>query len=202
MIKLITLIAATILLLLIFVIIFIFALVRKTKRFFILAVVFFLLAFSTGFYTLYFGLQKGKEKTGQVARNAFEKVFPTFNSDRPDTEANKKNFRNFIKVDITPDVKNIYCFDDAIGQDADYMFSFSCNPETAEKIIERHRLVKDSLRGNNQDGLQDDFFWWDKKKINELESYSWDSNHEGKNFHKIFWYDHEHQKAYYFEYDL
>ncbi|HTG56789.1 MAG TPA: hypothetical protein VL943_11010 [Niabella sp.] len=52
-------------------------------------------------------------------------LFPPFNSDQPDTEANRKNFRRFLQVDITSDITNIYCFDDAIGLDADYMFSFS-----------------------------------------------------------------------------
>lgn len=49
-------------------------------------------------------------------------------------------------MEITPDVKNIYCFDDAIGQDADYMFSFNCNSETATKIINYHSLMKDSVK--------------------------------------------------------
>ena len=202
MIKLIVLIIATIILLIVFIVILISAIFRKTKRLFILSILSFLLLFSTGIYTLYFGLKKGKEKTSEIATNAIERVFPTFDSEKPDTEANKKNFRNFLKVDITPDVKNIYCFDDAIGQDADYMFSFSCNSITAQKIIEKHELKKDSLLGNNPDGLQDDFFWWDKKKLKELESYSWDSKNEGKNVHKIFWFDNKNEKAYYFEYDL
>lgn len=202
MIKLIVLFIVTIILLILFIIILIFAFIRKTKALFFLALLSFLITLSIGIYTLYFVLEKGKEKTDQITKSAFERVFPTFDSNIPDTEANKKNFRNFIQVDITPDVKYIYCFDDAIGQDADYMFSFSCNPETVTKIIERHSLRKDSLKGNNSEGLQDDFFWWDKKKIYELESYSWNSDNCGKNLHKTFWYDHDNQKAYYFEYDL
>lgn len=202
MVKLVVLVVATVSLLIIFFLLLIFAIIKKTKRMYILAVISFLLTFSTTLYTLYFGLQKGKEKTGQIAKIAVEKVFPTFNSDTPDTEANKKDFRNFLMVDITSDVKNIYCFDDAIGQDVDYMFSFSCNSKTAENIIERHSLIKDSLVGNNPEGMQHDFFWWDKKRISELESYSWDSDSDRKNSHKIFWYDEENQKAYYFEYDL
>lgn len=202
MIKLIILIVAAIIFLILFIVILIFTFIKKTKSLFILAVLSFLISFSIGAYALYLGLQKGKEKTVLITKSAVEKVFPTFDSDIPDTDANKKNFRNFIKVEITPDVKNIYCFDDAIGQDADYMFSFNCNSETATKIINYHSLIKDSVKGNNPEGLQHDFFWWDKKKINELESYSWDSTNDGKSFHKMFWYDHEKQKAYYFEYDL
>ena len=202
MVKLTVLIIATIILCIIFIVILIITFVKRTKGLYILSVLSFIFLFSTGIYTMYFGLKKGKEKTSELAKNTIEKVFPTFDSDKPDTEANKKNFRNFLKVDITPDVKYIYCFDDAIGQDADYMFSFSCDSITANKIIERHELKKDSLQGNNPDGLQHDFFWWDKMKLKELESYSWSSKNEGKNVHKIFWYDKKYEKAYYFEYDL
>ena len=203
MIKLTVLIIASIVLLIIFIIILISALIKKTKRLFLLSIFSFLLFFSSGIYTMYYGLKKGKEKTSQIAKNAVEKVFPTFDSEKPDTEANKKNFRNFLKVDITSDVKNIYCFDDAIGQDIDYMFAFSCNFTTAQKIIDRHELKKDSLIGNNPESFQNDFFWWDKKRINELPSYSWQSNLENKkNVYKLFWYDEKYQKAYYFEYDL
>lgn len=199
MIKLIVLIIASIILLIVFIVILILAFIKKTKTFTILSVLSFLLLFGTGIYTLYFGLQKGKEKTVQMA----QKIFPPFDSDKPDTEANKKNFRHFLKVDITPDVKNIYCFDDAIGQDADYMFSFSCDSLTAQRIIERHELQKDSLVGNNPESMQNDFFWWDKKRISELESYSWQSNNEKrKNMYKLFWYDTKNEKAYYFEYDM
>ncbi|MFC6266859.1 SUR7/PalI family protein [Frigoriflavimonas asaccharolytica] len=198
MIKLIVLIIAFIILFLLFVTIVIFAFIKKTKRLFILSIISFVILLSTGIYTLYLGLQKGKEKTIQIAKN----IFPPFDSGTPDTEANKKNFRDFIKVDITSDVKNIYCFDDAIGQDADYMFAFSCDSLTANKIIERHELKKDSVIGNNPDNMQHDFFWWDKKRINKLQSYSWDSDYERKNLHKLFWFDEKNEKAYYFEYDL
>lgn len=199
MIKLTVLIITSIILLIVFIVILILAFIKKTKTLTIISVLSFLTLFGTGIYTLYFGLQKGKEKTVQIA----QKIFPPFDSDKPDTEANKKNFREFLKVDITPDVKNIYCFDDAIGQDADYMFSFSCNSITAQKIIDRLELKKDSLLGNNPESFQNDFFWWDKKRINELPSYSWQSNLENKkNVYKLFWYDEKNQKAYYFEYDM
>jgi len=47
--------------------------------------------------------------------------------------------------------------------------------------------------------MQNDFNWWDKKKIKKLQLYTW----EGKNrFYKYFWYDTTEQKAYYFEFDM
>ena len=96
MIKLITLIIACIILFSVFILLVIFTFIKKTKRYFILSILSFLLLFSTGIYTIYFGLKKGKEKTGQIANTGLQKIFPTFDSKTPDTEANKKNFRNFL----------------------------------------------------------------------------------------------------------
>lgn len=200
MLKLLLLILAIIILFGIFIATMIFTIVKKSKKFLIVSAISFFLMLSLGIYTAYFGLKKGKEKAEAITRKTFEKVYPTFDSDRPDTEANKKNFKAFLEVDITPDVKNIYCFDDAIGIDADYMFSFNCDSITSKKIKAQHFLVKDSIIGLNEEGLQHDFFWWDKQRIKELQSYSWHSE-SGKS-HKMFWYDKENQKAYYFRYSL
>lgn len=199
MIKLFLLLITSIILLVVFIILLIYSFLKKTRKSTTLAIVSFLLLLCTGIYTLNFGLEKSKEKAVQLA----EKIFPSFDSDEPDTKANKKNFRAFLKVELTPDVKNIYCFDDAIGQDADYMFSFNCDSITAKRIIERNEFVADKQLGNYSEGLQNDFFWWDKPRIEKLPSYSWQSNFEAKkNVYKTFWYDNENNKAYYFEYDL
>ena len=192
------LIFVSILLLTTFVILFIVALFKRTKKLFHLSLISFALFICTGTYTFYYMVIKGTEKTFQV----IEKIFPPFDSDMADTESNKKNFRNFLKVEITPDVKNIYCFDDAIGQDADYMFAFTCDSITANNIIEEHLLSRDSVSENVGYYLQHDFSWWNKEKLKTLPTYSWSSGGEGKNLHKLFWYDDKNGKAYYFEYDL
>ncbi len=194
MIKLEALIGASIALLVLSVILLILALVKKTRLLSMLTGLSFLALVGTGLYTLYHGFFLAVDTTIEVA----QKLFPPFDSGIPDTEANKKNFRSFLKVELTPDVKNIYCFDDAIGQDADYMFAFNCDSATAERIIDQHVLRKDSLPGNNADGLQHDFPWWNKERIAELQSYFWNAD----TFYKLFWYDEAQQKAYYFEYDL
>ena len=67
-----------------------------------------------------------------------DKISPKFDAYHPDTEFNKKRFKDFLKVALSPDIKNIYCFDDAIGIDADYQFSFNCNKSTAELIRKRN----------------------------------------------------------------
>lgn len=128
-----------------------------------------------------------------------EKVFPPFDSDRPDTENNRQRFEEFIGVELTPDVKNIYCFDDAIGADADYMFAFNCSPYTSEKIIILHGLTIDTINSDNGFFMQNDFDWWDKETIKNLQKYS---STDGDGNHKYYWYDSSGNKAYFFKFDM
>jgi hypothetical protein len=138
-------------------------------------------------------------KTKQEIEKQLEKVFPVFDHDKGDTENNKKRFRDFINVEITPDVSQIYCFDDAMGIDTDYMFSFTCNAATSQKILQIHELKLDSINRDNGFSLQHDFNWWDKKRIAQLEKYSWTN---GKGYHKYYWYDAKNKKAYFFDFEL
>ncbi|PZE15580.1 hypothetical protein DNU06_17345 [Putridiphycobacter roseus] len=138
---------------------------------------------------------KVKEKTKKVV----DKVFPSFDCDQADTENNRSRFAEFLKIRITPDVKNIYCFDDAIGIDADYMFAFNCNATTSKQIINTHNLIVDTVNSDNGFGMQHDFEWWDKKRIENLQKYSWT---DGNQYFKYYWYDSENEKGYYFDFDL
>lgn len=140
-------------------------------------------------------IHQTKEKSADLA----DRVAPRFDAYEPDTKYNRKRFDDFIKVERTPDVKNIYCFDDAIGIDADYQFSFNCNEITAKRIIEKHQLKPDKSTTDYAFGLQNDFKWWDKKKIEKLELYSW---YDGDQYYKYFWYDTAGQKAYFFDFDM
>lgn len=147
------------------------------------------------------------EKTGEKVKGVVERqtrkvadvVFPQFDPGKPDSGNNKTRFKDFIQVEITPDVKNICCFDDAIGIDKDYMFAFNCNPSTSEKIIAKHRLTVDTLNSDNGFGMQHDFEWWDKARIEQLQKYSWT---DGKQYYKYYWYDSQAQKAYFFDFDM
>ncbi|WP_223241504.1 hypothetical protein [Flammeovirga sp. EKP202] len=142
--------------------------------------------------------EKAKNKLRVQTQKVIDKVAPTFDHDKPDTENNRKRFSDFLKVEITPDVKNIYCFDDVIGIDADYMFAFNCNETTSQKIIEYHHLSIDSLNTNNGFSMQNDFEWWDKDRIENLQKYSWTN---GNQYFKYYWYDSENGKAYFFDFD-
>lgn len=140
-----------------------------------------------------------EQELKEQSKRLMDKVFPPFDQNKPDTENNKKRFKGFLKVPITSDVNNIYCFDDALGIDADYMFSFNCNAVTSSKIIEVNNLVLDTVNTDNAFGLQHDFEWWDKDRIEKLSKYSWT---DGDQYFKYFWYDLENRQAYFFDFDL
>ena len=140
-----------------------------------------------------------EEKVKEKSNDLVDKVVPHFDAYQADTKFNKERFKDFLQVDLTADIKNIYCFDDAIGIDADYMFSFNCDTTTARKIIEKHKLKLDKTTTDYAFGLQHDFEWWDKKKIEKLDLYSWQGEHQ---YFKYFWYDKTEQKAYYFDFDM
>ena len=143
--------------------------------------------------------EKTKEELKEQTQRVIDKVYPPFDHDKPDTDNNKKRFKDFLKVEVTPDVKNIYCFDDAFGINADYMFAFNCNETTSKKIIEVHHLKIDSLNSDNGFGMQHDFKWWDKENIERLQKYSWT---DGNQYFKYYWFDSENQTAYFFDFDM
>jgi hypothetical protein len=145
-------------------------------------------------------IEKTEEKVENKSKDLVDKVFPSFDADKADTKFNKKRFKDFLQVDLTEDIKNIYCFDDAIGIDADYQFSFNCDSTTAKRIIAKHKLKLNKVSTNYSFGLQNDFEWWDKKKIEKLDLYTWQN--EDNRYFKLFWYDKTEQKAYYFDYDI
>lgn len=142
---------------------------------------------------------KTEEKVKHKAEDVVDKLSPRFDAYKPDTKFNQERFRDFLKVEFTPDIKKIYCFDDAIGIDADYQFSFNCDTATLRRIMEKHQLTLDQETTDYAFGLQHDFDWWDKKKIEKLPLYSWKGEHQ---YFKYFWYDPIDQKAYYFDFDM
>jgi hypothetical protein len=143
--------------------------------------------------------EDAKHSIKEKLNDLVDKVAPHFDAYTPDTKYNKERFKEFLQVELTSDIKNIYCFDDAIGIDADYQFAFNCNLQTAERIKEKHHMVEDTENAEMAMGLQNDFVWWDKKKIEKLKLYSCKGEHE---YYQFFWYDEKEQKAYYFDFDM
>jgi hypothetical protein len=77
--------------------------------------------------------EKTKTELKRQSKKLIDKVFPPFDYNQPDTDNNKSRFRDFIQIELSEDIKNIYCFDDTIGIDSDYMFAFHCNTPLQEK---------------------------------------------------------------------
>jgi hypothetical protein len=140
-----------------------------------------------------------EKRVKDKSKDIVDKVMPHFDAYKADTKFNKERFKDFLQVDLTTDIKNIYCFDDAIGIDTDYQFSFNCDSSSVGRIIKRHKLTLDTETKDYAFGLQSDFDWWDKTKIEKLELYSWKGDHQ---YFKYFWYDKVEQKAYYFDFDM
>lgn len=144
-------------------------------------------------------VDKSEQSMSNISENVIEKLVPKFDAFEADTKNNKKRFSDFLQVALSPDVKNIYCFADNIGIDSDYQFSFNCDSSTVRRIIAKHNLTLDNETTDFAFSLQDDFIWWDKKKIAKLKLYSWSGEHE---YFKYFWYDASDQKAYFFDFDM
>jgi hypothetical protein len=142
---------------------------------------------------------KTEEKIKDKSEDLVDNVIPHFDAYKPDTKFNKERFQEFLQIELTSDVKNIYCFGDAIGIDADYQFGFNCDPATAQRIMVKHQLQPDNTTTDYAFGIQNDYAWWDKSKIEKLELHSWQGDHR---YFKYFWYDKSEQKAYYFEFDM
>jgi len=127
-----------------------------------------------------------------------DKLDPGYDSDEPDTKANKKRFKERLRVDVTPDVTNIYAYGDFFAIDYKVLMSFSCNQATADKIIAAHKM-KLSQEFDDGLGFSDNFNWWNKGKIAVIKPYKF-----GKElaYWEYFWYDKKTGQAWYEEYSM
>ena len=102
-----------------------------------------------------------KTEAGEVA----DFIDPKFDTDKPDTDNNKAQFKKFINVPITPDIKNIYAYGDAKGADRKYQFSFNCDITTVNSIIKRLNLKLDKDEDTYNNGEWESFPWWDQSFV-------------------------------------
>jgi hypothetical protein len=144
-------------------------------------------------------INKTKEKIKDKKDALIDQVIPSFDSDNPDTKFNKKRFKEFFGFAPTPDVREIYCFDDQIGIDSKFIFSFKCSNATKNKIVQHLNLIETAEPDNFSEGLWENFSWWDSAKIVTLNPYWNKSAHEN---YKYLWYDKDNQKLYYVEFDM
>jgi hypothetical protein len=130
---------------------------------------------------------------------AIDKLIPTFDSYNPDTKYNKKRFTDFFGKAPTSDVSNIYCYNDQVGIDSKFQFSFRCDTTTRSRIIKFLGLSSESKPNNSSRGLWTTFKWWDSSKIETLNPYSYKIEDR---YYRYLWYDETSSTAYYPDFDM
>jgi hypothetical protein len=80
-------------------------------------------------------LNEAKQKAAKKKDQLIDKVFPTYDHDKADTENNRKRFKEHLQIDLTSDIKNIYAFGDFFGADYKVLVAFTCDKATIDKIV-------------------------------------------------------------------
>ena len=149
---------------------------------------------------------KGNEITEKVilkaknkSKDLVDKVFPVFNAYEADTRYNRKRFVEYLEVELTSDVKDVYCYGDFMGIDYKVLFTFVCDPSTIHRIIEKKQL--ELTKDNKDNGLffLDEIKWWDKEKIYKLIPFK---QGEENKYWQYLWYDEDDKRAYYLQFSL
>jgi hypothetical protein len=140
-----------------------------------------------------------KQKISNKVDNLVDKVFPKYENGKADTEDNKKRFDEYLQVELTADIKNIYAYGDFFGADYKVLIAFNCDPTTVEKIIAVKKMQLTKSKDDNGLLFLDEFKWWDKSKIELLEPYKVG---EQSAYWQYLWYDPKTKQAYYEEYSL
>ncbi len=133
------------------------------------------------------------------AEDTVDNVFPKFDAYKADTKHNKKRFKEYLEVDLTQDINEIYCYADFLGIDYKVLFSFNCDSATIKKIVDKKGLKLSESDKDNGFAFIDEFDWWDEQKISTLKPYVEGVEYE---YWKYLWYDSENGKAYYLEFSL
>ncbi len=150
--------------------------------------------------------QKVKNKSQQVShylhRVVFEgkdRLFPQFDSTRPDTESNKRRFKDFVGIEPSADVQNLYCNADELGINASYSFVFTCDSSTHQAIIRQLRLTPDSSTADfSTGGFATNVWWWNKEITTREKPYS----RQQKDLRCYLWRDQKERKDYFLTFDL
>jgi hypothetical protein len=130
---------------------------------------------------------------------AADRLIPTFDSYKPDTKYNKKRFTDFFGFVPTDDVSDLYCFNDQIGIDSKFQFSFRCDTATKVRIIKYLELSPERTKNNSSSGLWTSFKWWDRGKIETLVPYSYKIENK---YYRYLWFDDSTGTAYYLDFDM
>ena len=140
-----------------------------------------------------------KQRLVEKRDATIDKVIPTFNSDKSDTKYNKKRFAEFFGFAPTEDVSDIFCYDDQLGIDSKFQFSFKCNSRTKDRIVGNLKMSAENRPNNYSSGLWTIFPWWDSSKIVTLVPYSFKVENS---YYRYFWFDDSTNTAFYIDFDM
>ena len=144
-------------------------------------------------------VDKTKDEVIKNKNAAVDKIIPTFDSYTADTKYNKKRFTEFFGFAPTPDVTDIYCYNDQIGIDSKFQFSFKCDSTTKSRIVKDLNLTQAQKPDNFSRGVWRSFQWWDSAKIVTLNPY-W--RKDETELYKYLWFDTEKKTVYYIDFDM
>jgi len=141
---------------------------------------------------------KEADKAKEMASRQADKVFPSYDAYQPDTDHNKKRFKEHLQTDVSPDVKNIYAYGDFIGIDYKVLLSFTCDTATLGRIV---RIKKMKLTTKDDQGLSfgETFPWWNTDKMEKLAAYRKGKEAE---YWEYLWYDPQSRQAWYEEFSM
>jgi hypothetical protein len=151
-------------------------------------------------------IEKTREKVTQTKQKIvhkkdqlIDKAFAPSDFGKPDTERDKNRFREYLKIDLTKDIRNIYTYEDYFGADYKILMSFSCDDSTALKIVRSKRLQLSTEEHDSGLFFGEEFPWWNKEAIQKLRPFK-----EGKEleYWKYFWFDKKARTGYYEEFSL
>ncbi len=131
---------------------------------------------------------------------ARDHVWPIFDADIPDTRFNKKRFREFLQVPLTPDVHQIYCHDDRMGIDSKFQIAFRCSAATISTIRMVHKMHKDTTTWDCFDQFSTKFHWWQPSAFCPVKPWVYSS--EDNRYFQYLWYDSSTNRAWYLDFDL
>lgn len=128
-----------------------------------------------------------------------DRLFPSYDSDKHDTENNKKRFVTHLETELNPSVKNIYSYGDFLGIDYSVYIAFEADSQTINQIIQNKdmKIIDEEKGGGLYNGL--DFPWWHRSELDKIVPYQYGTMGE---YMEFLWYDQKSGKAYYQEFSM
>jgi hypothetical protein len=123
----------------------------------------------------------------------------TFLHCKPESIYNKKRFQEYLEIEPTEKVKNIYTYGDFLGADYKVLISFTTDRETIATIVKIKNMNLSEVETDDGLGFTEEIPWGDRDKIESLQPYKIGKEDE---YWKYLWYDTKTNQAFYEEFSL